>query len=89
MKLQNKSSIFFAHCKMFKCCVSGAKEDVEEAKKERAKRDQKQSNPSSRASAVGNDGRSGGMTNTSGSDDVGPPALGTGLGRGQSVASGA
>ena len=32
---------------MLKCCIFGAKEDVEEAKKERAKRDQKQSNPPS------------------------------------------
>ena len=71
---------------MFKCCVSGAKEDVEEAKKERAKRNRKQTNPPSTAASDG--GRSG-TAITSGTDDIGPPALVTGSDRGKNVASGA
>ena len=74
---------------MFKCCVSGAKEDVEEAKKERAKRDGKQTNPPSGASTAATDGERSGIAKTSGTDDIGPPALVTGSDRGQNVESGA
>ena len=73
---------------MLKCCIFGAKEDVEEAKKERAKRDQKQSNP---PSGGGNDGARSGTAITSGRDEIGPPALvkGKSLDGGQNVSSGA
>ena len=59
---------------MFKCCISGAKED-EEAK-EKVKGDKKQSSPLSRETPAETDGvvRSGGvMTNTSASIDDGRP----------------
>ena len=57
---------------MFKCCVSGAKEDVEDAKKARAKKDPKQSHPppsaatTATAAAAGDDGGRSVMSKASG-----------------------
>ena len=79
---------------MFKCCVSGAKEDVEDAKKARAKKDPKQSHPppsaATTAAAAGDDGGRSVMSNASG---VGGVCLSSaplvGLDRGENVVSGA
>ena len=83
---------------MFKCCVSGAKEDVEDAKKARAKKDPKQSHPppsaatstTATAAAAGDDGGRSVMSNASG---VGGVCLSSaplvGLDRGENVVSGA
>ena len=82
---------------MFKCCVSGAKEDVEDAKKARAKKDPKQSHPppsaatsTTAAAAAGDDGGRSVMSNASG---VGGVCLSSaplvGLDRGENVVSGA
>ena len=74
---------------MFKCCVSGAREDVEEARRERAKRDEKPTNQLSGASTAATNRGKSGMTITSGPDDVDPSALASEPDRVQNVASGA
>ena len=78
---------------MFKCCVSGAKEDVEDAKKARAKKDPKQSHPPpsmTAAAAAGDDGGRSVMSNASGVGGVCPPSAPlVGVDRVENVVSGA
>ena len=79
---------------MFKCCVSGAKEDVEDAKKARAKKDPKQSHPppsaATTAAAAGDDGRRSVMSKASGVGGVCRSSTSlVGVDREENVASGA
>ena len=79
---------------MFKCCVSGAKEDVEDAKKARAKKDPKQSHPppsaATTAAAAGEDGGRSVMSNASGVGGVCPSSAPlVGVDRVENVVSGA
>ena len=74
---------------MFKCCVSGAKEDVEESE-ERSETERSETVEPA-IGRCGNDGARSGTAITSGRDDIGPPALvkGKSLDGGQNVSSGA